>query len=109
MDLARFGAVAGELLDSLGERLSQPVRESVRTYLSAGEDGLAVDELAGALCLSQTPVSSAEHDLVRELLDVFAVVEIDAKSYPWLHDRDRVLATLKVVEGPPDPAPHGDR
>jgi hypothetical protein len=106
MDLARFAAVAGELLDGLGDRLSRQTRESVRTYLSAGEDGLAVDELAGTLCVRQTPVSSAERDLLRELLDVFPVDEIDAKSYPWLHDHDRVLATLNVVGAPPDPASH---
>jgi hypothetical protein len=104
MELARFAAVAGELLDGLGDRLSRQTREAVRTYLSTGEDGLAVDELAGALCLEQTPVSSAEHDLLRELLDAFAVDEIDAKSYPWLHARERVLATLNVTDAPPDPA-----
>jgi hypothetical protein len=95
MDLARFAAVVDELLGGLGDRLPDAVRESVRAYLSAGEDGLAVDELAGSLCLSRVPVSPSERDQLRRLLDVFD--DVDAKSYPWLHDRDRVLAELNVL------------
>ena len=98
MDLARFAAAADELLDSLGARLPNEAQESVRTYLFTGEDGLAVDELAGTLCRSRVPVSAAEQNLVRELLDAFDPDEVDAKTYPWLHDRDRVLAALNVVD-----------
>src|SRR5436309_1670144 len=107
MDLVRFEAAAYELLDSLGTRLFEETRESVRTYVWSGEEGLAADELAGVLHLYQVPVSPAERDLLHELLYAFDLEEGDeAAGYlRALYDRERVLAALNVVSDPPAPSP----
>lgn len=107
MDLVRFGAAANELLDSLGGRLFDDTRESVRSYLWTGEEGLAADELAGVLSHHQVPISPSERDLLRELLRAFEVDghEEEFQHLPSLADRDRVLAALNVVSDPPAPSP----
>jgi hypothetical protein len=106
MDLVRFEAAANELLDSLGDRLFAATRESVRTYLWTGEEGLAADELAGVLSRHQVPVSPTERDLLRDLLYTFDVDGSEAFThYPSLTDRERVLAALNVVSDPRAPSP----
>jgi len=107
VDLVRFGAAASELLDSLGDRLFADTRESVRSYLWTGEEGLAADELAGVLSHHRVPVSPAERDLLREVLCAFDVDghEDEFRHLPSLSDRERVLAALNVVSDPPAPSP----
>jgi hypothetical protein len=107
VDLVRFGAAANELLDSLGERLFADTRESVRSYLWTGEEGLAADELAGVLSHHRVPVSPAERDLLRELLYAFDVDghEEEFRQLPAFADREGVLAALNVLSDPPAPSP----
>ena len=107
MDTVRFEAAANELLHSLGDRLFDATRESVRTYLWTGEEGLAADELAGVLSHHGVPVSPAERDLLREVLYAFDVDghEDEFRHLPSLSDRARVLAALNVVSDPPAPSP----
>jgi hypothetical protein len=105
MDLVRFEAAANELLDSLGARLFDDSRRSIRTYLSTGEEGLAADELAGVLCHYQVSISPTERDLLHELLYAFELDDGEGPAhYRWLYDRERVLAELNV-SGPPAPSP----
>jgi len=107
VDLVRFGAVVDELLDRLGGRLFDDTRESVRSSVWTGEEGLAADELAGVLSTHRIPVSRTERDLLRELLYAFDVDghEEEFRHLPSLHDRERVLAALNVVSDPPAPSP----
>ncbi|HKQ41194.1 MAG TPA: hypothetical protein VJT79_01850 [Pseudonocardia sp.] len=105
MDLVRFGAAVNALLDSLDDRLFDDTRESVRTYLWTGEEGLAADELAGVL--TGVPITPTERDLLREVLYAFDVDghEDEFRHLPSLSDRERVLAALNVVSDPPAPSP----
>jgi hypothetical protein len=107
MDVARFEAAANALVGSLGDRLYAETRESVCTYLWAGEWGLVADELAGVLSQYRVSVSPAERELLRELLYAFDFEEGDEvfRPYPALAARDRVLAALNVVSDPPAPSP----
>jgi hypothetical protein len=105
VDLVRFGAAVNALLDSLGDRLFADTRESVRTYLWTGEEGLAADELAGVL--TEVRITPTERDLLREVLYAFDVDghEDEFRHLPSLSDRERVLAALNVVSDPPAPSP----
>ena len=103
MDVERFSAAAVAVLDSLGDRLPPDDRDSLRTYLWAGEWGLLADELAAALLEDGIPIAAAERDLVRDLL--FALPPEGAELHPSIRDRDRVLAALNVVSDPPAPSP----
>lgn len=107
MDRKRFEDAADRLLDSLGARLFDDARESVRTYLWTGEEGLAADELAGVLSRYQVPVSPTERDLLREVLYAFDLEEGGEAPthYRWLYDRERVLGGLNVVSDPRAPSP----
>jgi len=107
MDHVRFEAAANELITGLGDRLFAETRESVCTYLWAGEWGLAADELAGALSLDRVPISPIERDLLRELLYAFDVDghEEEFRHLPAFVDREGVLAALNVVSDPPAPSP----
>ena len=107
MDLVRLAAAANALLDSLGGRLFDDTRESVRSYLWTGEEGLAADELAGVLSRYQVPISPTERDLLCELLNAFDVDghEDEFQHLPSLADREGVLAALNVVSDPPAPSP----
>jgi hypothetical protein len=98
MDVGRFSATATAVLDSLGDRLSADDQDSLRTYLWAGEWGLLADELAAALLEHRTPIAAGERDLVRDLLLAFEPETDDAERHPSIHDRDRVLAELNVVD-----------
>jgi hypothetical protein len=110
MDLVRFEAAATELLDSLGDRLSDATRDVVRSMLFGGEEWLAADELAGVLVTDRTPIDERERDLLRELLYSLDLDDYDedARDYPVLYDRERALAALNVVDAAPGPTSHPD-
>jgi hypothetical protein len=105
VDVKRFSADAGAVLDSLGDRLPADDQDSLRTYLQTGEWGLLADELAAALLEDATPIATAERDLVRDLLFAFTLTPDDAELHPCIRDRERVLAALNVVSDPPAPSP----
>jgi hypothetical protein len=110
MDLVRFEAAATELLDSLGDRLSDATRDFVRSMLFGGEEWLAADELAGVLVTDRTPIDERERDLLRELLYSLDIDDHDedARDYPALYDRERALAALNIVDAAPGPTSHPD-
>jgi hypothetical protein len=111
VDVERFTTAATALLDRLGERLSATDQDWLRGYLWSGEWGLLADELAATLTEEHTPIGVAERDLLHDLLFSFEPEPADAELHPRIHDRDRVLAALNVVEGPvsgprvPSPSP----
>ncbi len=107
MDVPRFTDTATALLDRLGDRLPAVDQDWLRGYLWGGEWGLLADELAATLTEDHTPIDPTERELMRELL---YSIELDgsaesARAYPSVYDRDRVLAALNVVSGPPAPSP----
>ncbi len=98
MDVGRFTATATDLLDRLGERLSATDQDWLRGYLWSGEWGLLADELAATLTEERTAIDVKERDLLRNLLFSFELEPADAELHPRIHDRERVVASLNVVE-----------
>jgi hypothetical protein len=98
MDAKRFEEVATALLDSLGDRLSAHDQDWFRSYLWSGEDGLLADELAAALSQDRVPIDGAERDLLSQLLHYFELDETNPKTFRHIHDRERVVASLNVVD-----------
>lgn len=91
-----FREGSGELLAHLAGRLPPEALEKARMYHFAGEWPSLVNGLAYQLVHHQIPVTAAEQEVLRDLLNTF---ERPHPRYRYITNRDDVLASLNVLEG----------
>lgn len=87
---------SAELLAALAGRLPPEALERARTYHFAGEWPSLINGLAYQLLDHQIPVTAAEKEALRVLLNTF---ERPHPRYRYITNRDDVLASLIVAEG----------
>ncbi|MCA1191222.1 hypothetical protein [Saccharopolyspora sp. 6V] len=88
---------AKALVDSLSDRLSADRVTQFRTFVHVGELAELAYGLIGTLRKHGLAVTSAERDLLRDLLHSF---DLPMPSYPLLSNRDQYLAELTVRDDP---------
>jgi len=69
MDYAEFSQLANTTLDAFLGRVPARYREGLESLIIGGEQRLAVTNLATTLVADQVPVTTAERDGVRRLLE----------------------------------------
>ena len=81
-----------ELLETIADRLPSQDAASCREDLSAGEVGLAINTVTGALLEDEIEVSRHEYELLHQLLHAYG----KSVSIPAVQRRDEILSSLKV-------------
>jgi hypothetical protein len=85
-----------ELLDQLADRLPADQLAILRRQNFAGEGIEVASNLAALLVRREIPVSASEAEALREFL--FSFGASSAARYPFLADRDQVLASLTITD-----------
>lgn len=87
------------LIDAISERSPEKLSSSLSSYTRASEHTLALDGLAYALLHRKVPITRTESVELREILYIH---ELPAPHMHSINDRDNVMASLNIIEDPPE-------
>jgi len=95
--IVNFLKALGEIIEELADRLHPVSLDNARSLLHHGEEGLALESVAGSLELSPAPVTREEWVRLRRLLLFYPV---DDRSLPEesVPRGEAILAALPVIE-----------